>query len=235
LRHERGTSRSAPGSQIEYARCIEARDRFQVKAVKQLLYALDFDSAKRLSDRLQKQLMSSDGLRLLAAAMTILLTDYGGTTPSGTCEAIAEAAPRLYRACGFGRVLAVCEEIQHSEIPEQSALFQRMFQRFNIRYFAGRLPDYKILVVYDVWYWETMRYGYPWSFPPAREAVGFIDFAGRQIFIRFLGYNTGGLTMAESLTHEMAHAATDGDHGANWRTEMARLKGLGAPVRDDDF
>jgi hypothetical protein len=58
-----------------------------------------------------------------------------------------------------------------------------------------------------------------------------IDFAGRGT----LGYHTGGSTMAEFLTHEMAHAATDGDHGANWRTEMARLKGLGAPVTDDDF
>ena len=108
-----------------------------------------------------------------------------------------------------------------------------MFQQFNIRYFAGRLRAYKILVVYDVWYWETKRCGYPPCFPPACEAVGFIDFAGRQILIRFLGYHTCGFTMAESLTHEMAHAATDGDHGPNWRTEMARLKGLGAPVNDD--
>ena len=198
-----------------------------------LLCTLDSDPAKPLSARIQKQLMDSDGLRLLAAAMTILLTDYGGTTAPDTCEAIAEAAPSLYRACGFRRVLAVCEEIQHSEISEQSALFQRMFQQFNLRYFAGRLPDYKILAVYDVWYWETKRCGYPPCFPPACEAVGFIDFAGRQILIRFLGYHTCGFTMAESLTHEMAHAATDGDHGPNWRTEMARLKGLGAPVNDD--
>jgi hypothetical protein len=186
-----------------------------------LLCTLDSDPAKPLSARIQKQLMDSDGLRLLAAAMTILLTDYGGTTPSGTCEAISEVAPSLYRACGFRRVLAVCEEIQHSEIPEQSALFQRMFEQFNFRYFASRLPDYKILVVYDIWYWETKRCGYPRFFPPACEAVGFIDSAGRQIFIRFLGHYTGGLTMADSLIHEMAHAATDGDHGCNWRAEMA--------------
>src|SRR5215472_9637479 len=120
----------------------------QVKAVKQLLHILDSDLAKRHSGRLEKLLAGSDGLRLLAAAMTILLTDYGGTTPSATCELIAEAAPSLYSACGFRRCWQSAEEIQHSEIPEQSALFQRMFQRFNIRYFAGRLPDYKILVVY---------------------------------------------------------------------------------------
>jgi hypothetical protein len=158
-----------------------------------------------------------------------------GTTPSATCEVIAEDAPSLYRAWGFRRTTAVCEEIQHSEVPEQSRLYQRMFQKFNIRYFAGRLPDYKIRVVYDVWYWETERCGYPPCFPSADEAVGFIDFAGRQIFIRFLGFHTCGLTMAESLIHEMAHAATGGEHGTDWQTEMARLKGLGAPVNDSDF
>jgi hypothetical protein len=220
---------------IEHPRRVEARDSIQAKRVKQLLYTLDSHPPKPLSAGLQKQLMGSDGLRPLAAAMTILLTDYGGTAPWATCEAIEEAIPNLYRAWGYSRVLAVCEEIQRSEIPEQSALFQLMFQRFNIRYFAGRLPDYKIRVVYDVWYWETERCGYPPCFPSADEAVGFIDFAGRQIFIRFLGFHTCGLTMAESLIHEMAHAATDGDHGADWQTEMDRLKGLEAPVNDTDF
>ena len=167
--------------------------------------------------------------------MTILLTDYGGTTPSDTCEMIADDAPTLYRAYGFRRVLPVCEEIQFSEIPEQSRLYQRMFQRFNIRYFAGRLPNYKILVVYDAWYWETERCGYLGFFPPAYEAGGFIDFAGCQIFIRFLAHHIGGWTIAECLTHEMTHAATDGAHDGNWQAEMARLKVLGAPVRDDDI
>jgi hypothetical protein len=83
-----------------------------------------------------QQLMASDGLQRLAAAMTILLTDYGGAPPLATCEAIAEGAPGLYSAFGTERVLAVCEEIQHSEIPEQSALFQEMF-----RCFGGSTPN----------------------------------------------------------------------------------------------
>jgi hypothetical protein len=33
----------------------------------------------------------------------------------------------------------------------------------------------------------------------------------------------------------MTHAATDGAHDGNWQAEMARLKALGAPVRDDDI
>jgi hypothetical protein len=100
------------------------------------------------------------------------------------------------------------------------------FRQFNIQYFAGSLPDYKILVVYDVLL-KTERCGYPSCIPPACDAAGFIDFSGRQIFIRFLGKHTVGFTMEDTLPHEMAHAATDGEHGDNWQGEMVRLKGAG--------
>jgi hypothetical protein len=117
-------------------------------------------------------LLSDERHEHLAAAMTILLTDYGGTTPSDTCEMIADDARPYTAPMALGAYLAVCEEIQFSEIPEQSRLYQRMFQRFNIRYFAGRLPNYKILVVYDIWYWETERCGYPLSRPGESAASG---------------------------------------------------------------
>jgi hypothetical protein len=198
----------------------------EVEELGQLLRAL----TSRGWDLTARSLSGEEGLRQLASAMTILLTDYGGTAPWATCEAIAEAAPDLYKAFGSERVLAVCEEIQHSEIPEQSAIFQDLFHRFNTQYFGGRLPDYRILVVYDVWYWMTKRCGYPPGFPPATEDSGFIDFPARRIFIRYLADHLGGQTMEESLIHEMAHAATGGDHGDAWQAEMVRLKELGAPV-----
>src|SRR5262249_4545742 len=197
---------------IEHTARIEAGDGIQVETVKQLLYTLYAHPCEQLSGQLQEQLMASDGLHLLAAAMTILIIDCGGTAPPYTIEAIADVAPSLYRACGPERVLAACEAIQNSEIPEQSALFHDMFRQLNSQYFAGRLPDYKILVVYDVWYWETERCGYPPLSPPVCDATGFIDFVGRQIFIRFLAHHTSGCTMQEILIHEMAHAATSGEH-----------------------
>jgi hypothetical protein len=209
----------------------------QLEAVQQILCNLDHCWSERgeFPASLQQSLIGSEGLRLLAAAVTILLTDYGGTTPAATCAAIAEETPQLFDAFGEEHVLAVCEEIQHSEMPSQSALLQEMLQRFNTQYFAGRLPDYRILVVYDVWHWATEQYGYEPEFPPAAESCGFIDFPARQIFIRFLGYHSIGSTMAETLIHEMAHAATDGNHDANWQAEMTRLKRHGAPVSDVDF
>lgn len=206
-------------------------DSDQLERLEQLLTILHNDLRwDQLPASVQQSLNGLEGLKRLAAALTILLTDYGGTTPGMTCGEIAKAFPDLYDEFGEDRVRAVCEEIQRSEIPEQSALFQEMFQTFNRQYFAARLPDYRILVVYDVWYWETQRCCYPPCFPPAAEAHGFIDFAGRQILIRFLA---GGVTMPQTLIHEMAHAATDGDHGDNWKDEMSLLKLLGAPTEVD--
>ena len=43
------------------------------------------------------------------------------------------------------------------------------------------------------------------------------------------------LEVAEQLLHEMAHAATNGDHGDEWNNEMRRLKQAGAPVLDFNF
>jgi hypothetical protein len=84
-----------------------------------------------------------------------------------------------------------------------------MFRTFNIQYFAGRLPEYRILVAYDVWYW-VKHCGYPPASPPNIEAAGYIAFDQRRIFIRFLPFLKEGLTMQGVLLHEMAHAATDG-------------------------
>jgi hypothetical protein len=94
--------------------------------------------------RVRRSLNGLDGLKRIAAGMTIVLTDFGGTTPEETCAAIAEELPDLYAAFGEERVLAICKEIQHSEILEQSARFQEMYRTFNGKYLEGRLPEYRI-------------------------------------------------------------------------------------------
>jgi hypothetical protein len=193
----------------------------------------DFEGQLPLS--VQQSITGLEGLRHLAAAMTVCRLDlplYGHTKPVFMSEAIAFMAPDVYARFGEHRVLAMCEEVQYSVIPGQSALFQEKFDDFNRRYFEGRLPDYKILVVYDAWYWSTERCGLREELPPAFDSLGFIDEEGRQIFIRFHTELECGLTMVNTLIHEMAHAATDGDHGNNWQAEMARLKALGAPTSD---
>ena len=137
-------------------------DSDQLEKLKQLLTILHNDLCRdQLPASVQESLIGIEGLKRLATAMTIFLTDLGGTAPEFTCEAIADEAPDLYEEFGEHRVRALCEEIQYSEIPEQSALFQEMFQTFNTQFFAARLPHYRVLVVYDLWYWETERLQIP--------------------------------------------------------------------------
>ena len=57
---------------------------------------------------------------------------------------------------------------------------------------------------------------------------GLILFEERCIYLRY----TNSPAMEETLIHEMAHAATTGEHGQEWLYEMARLKAAGAPVPD---
>lgn len=167
--------------------------------------------------------------------MTIILIDYGGTDPNATYEAMATTALALRAEFGEEFVIALCKQIQESEVPEQSAIYQQMFRDFDSRYFDGQLPEYRVRVVYDVWYWETERCGYAPIFPPACQAQGFIDLPGRQIFMRYLAFASQGAVTMAGLLHEMAHAATDGGHDEHWQAEMARLKRLGAPVDDLDL
>jgi hypothetical protein len=124
--------------------------RDDVERLKQLINSLEECSWGELPPAVQQSLHGLEGLRRLAGAITILLIDYGGATPWGTCDSVEETAPELYREFGYSSVLALREEIQHSEIPDQSAVFQDLFERFNLQYFAGALPDYKILVVYGI-------------------------------------------------------------------------------------
>jgi hypothetical protein len=224
---------AAAGALHEDAAGGSLSDPYALETLRRLISTLGAHHGELPCD-VQRSLRGPGGMRRLATAMTGLLTDYGGTSPAETCNAIAEVAPDLYSAFGQERVVALCEEIQYAEVAEQSARFQKMFETFNKQYFAGRLPNYRIRAVFDVWYWETKRCGYPPCYPPAFGAAGFIDFKGRQIFIRFPPHEAG-FTMTEILLHEMAHTAAGGEHGEQWKREMARLKLLGAPVDEVDL
>jgi hypothetical protein len=158
-------------------------------------------------------------LEQLARAMTVELMDSGGTNPYATCNVIAEEAPDLYKLFGRDRILAWCDAIQRSDVPEESARLQKTFLSFNTTYFAGQLPQYEVRVVYDI---------DPWVGEVSRDpSAGYIDLDRRQIFIRF---SSSRRLMIGMLVHEMAHAATNPSHDDEWVSEIKRLKRLGAPV-----
>jgi hypothetical protein len=57
---------------------------------------------------------------------------------------------------------------------------------------------------------------------------GLIRFEEQCIYIRY----TNNESMEHAIIHEIAHAATNGDHGEEWLNEMVRLKNAGAPIPD---
>ena len=91
---------------------------------------------------------------------------------------------------------------------------QRLFDQYNAKYFAGRLPRYQIL--------RTERYG--------KGDHGLCRKKQREIH---LGTLLRGARLGEVLLHEMVHAATRSGHGRAWQAEMLRLAEMGAPTRRD--
>jgi len=134
-------------------------------------------------------------LRKLVTDLTLELINSGGTTPQVTCEMIVASAPDLWAKFGRARILSVCEEVQHSELPAESARMQEMFRTFNEKYFAGTLPEYIICVVYDVSFWQGREGTEP--------SAGFVDF-DRQLIT--LGYTGQGFEPSV-LLHYMTRAA----------------------------
>src|ERR1700733_815644 len=85
-----------------------------------------------------------------------------------------------------------------------------------------------VQVVIDVNYWANEYYFN--GFCLDHFSSGFIDEANKRIFLRH-----GNLPLEGILLHEMAHAATTGEHDDEWCSEMRRLSDLGAPVLGFDL
>jgi hypothetical protein len=154
------------------------------------------------------------------AKMVVQLQDYGGTNPFGVTEVLADDCPSLAAKHGEEAIFQMAKLILSSEIRSLSISFQSLFDSFNQKYFSGALDRYQVRVVFDL-------------HAVANEPVyrlnissGLIRFEERRIYIRY----TDADFMQGILIHEMAHAATSGEHDEQWQAEMARLKTAGAPV-----
>jgi hypothetical protein len=148
------------------------------------------------------------------------LLEYEFPDHDGVCDAIAEEDLELFEIFGQEFVLRICEEVQESAAPVESARLQAMFDAYNLQYFAGALPRHIIQVVYDVAHWSAN--------PADQESSGAIDHERRTITI---GY-THQEFEASTLLHFLSHAAHPGSDDSDPRglSEMDRLRKLGAPV-----
>jgi len=89
---------------------------------------------------------------------------------------------------------------------------QQLFEKYNRKYFGGRLSGYVVIV--------SDRF----------SSHGLCRKKQRKIY---LAEGLKGLERRRTLFHEMAHAAARAGHGAAWVKEMKRLHKLGAPTMHD--
>jgi len=156
------------------------------------------------------------------AKIVVECMDYGGIYPSQAPEVLADDCPSLAAKNGEEAIFQMAKLILSSEIRSLSISFQSLFDSFNQKYFWGALDRYQVPVVFDL---HTVA-----NEPVYRGHIssGLIRFEERRIYIRY----TDTDFMQQTLIHEMAHAATSGEHDERWHAEMVRLKASGAPVPD---
>jgi hypothetical protein len=157
-----------------------------------------------------------------SATVAVELMDCGGASEVDVAEVLREVDPELAGQYPGSTLREIAWLILHAELPGLSRRFEALFDEFNGRYFSGKLPDYRVHVVFDL-------------HRAAKEPVsggavssGLILFEERYIYLRY----TNSPAMEETLIHEMAHAATTSEHGHEWLNEMVRLKAAGVPVPD---
>jgi hypothetical protein len=103
-----------------------------------------------------------------------------------------------------------------------SQRLQRLFDRYNERFFGGRLVGWTVV-------------------PFSGKVKGAIGHCHGQCVdemkqIRICGtYHESDREVRATLVHEMAHAVTSGEHEDEWPAEMKRLRRAGAPTDPLDF
>ncbi len=97
--------------------------------------------------------------------------------------------------------------------------YQQLFHEYNVRFFASRLPAYRVHVVDKVTVGRI--YG---------TCAGHCNRRSRLIRIR--NEHDREVSMEETMIHEMVHASVGYSHGKKFLAEMRRLHALGAPVQD---
>ena len=177
---------------------------------------LSFTSGSGLELRQHEELLRA------CAAITVEFMDAGSADEVSVAEWLSVARPELAAQYDESTLREIACLILHAELPGLSKHFQALFDKFNGQYFGGKLPPYQVHVVFDL-------------HRIAKEPVlgghvssGLIRFEERSIYLRY----TDSPLMQGMLIHEMAHAATNGEHDQEWLHEMVRLKAAGAPVPD---
>jgi hypothetical protein len=171
--------------------------------------------------------------------------------PNVTYRIIVNEEPDLFEAVGRSRVFQLCRELHAFEDHDESLKYTTFFDDFNQKYFCGSLPQYRVRVVANIFFWIASQEGVllnlidlgaesvnlvdpfePYYYSADGLQPSRIDLLGKQII---LSTHEDGMHKKElQLIRHMARAATGtiADRDVKWQREMSRLKELGAPVCD---
>jgi predicted SprT family Zn-dependent metalloprotease len=97
----------------------------------------------------------------------------------------------------------------------QQAL-EKTFQKFNLRFFNGRLSLWRLRLSRDL------------------NGQGYCEPSSLSIHINPARCHSND-EFQVTILHEMAHAIADMSHGVRWRNEMRRLRQAGAPVPEQEY
>lgn len=135
-------------------------------------------------------------------------------------EYVCDERPELRERFGLEAIQQMAKAMIHSDLVRLSRRFTELFQEFNVRYFGGRLPSYRVDVGYAADWLFTQWDGL--------EICDSVLYRGlRLIRIRV---RKSEEEMVCSLLNEMAHVATNDFHGPKWAAEIERLVVEGAPT-----
>ena len=152
------------------------------------------------------------------------MSDCGGTDAYSVAELVCEDRQELKQRWGWKYIEAMAQSLLAADVLSLSKRYTELFREFNARYCSGRLPPYEVRVVFDL-HMVANEPIYMGS-----VSSGLIRFNECCLYMRY----TRDFCMAATLVHEMAHAATSGEHDEEWLNEMKRLKDAEAPVDDTD-
>jgi hypothetical protein len=165
-----------------------------------------------------------ESLVRFAADAIVELSDCGGTDARSAAELVCKDHPEAVLRWDREYIEEIAQLLLEADIVSLSKHYTELFAEFNARYFHGRLPPYEVRVVFDLHIVanEPVCRG--------RVSTGLIRLEERCIYVRY----TRQAIMIDTLVHEMAHAATSGEHDEVWLKEMRRPKAVGAPIDDAD-
>lgn len=138
-----------------------------------------------------------------------LVDTYGGATADMVAEEVCYAHADLKEIVGEEEIAQVVVVMLKSQLNIESGKYTAQFIELNREYFAERLPQFAVRVVY-----EPMHFDFR------------VDRECRTIHLRMAGLYEDH--MLHRLIHAMAHLATNDEDGTEWQREMIRLRDVGA-------